>query len=235
MKLPIPPLRAKLDDTRTQRLIPFLGAGASLQKSFQAPSNAPLMRPNPGEIENVCATFKISEKTRRFVEIAIRFAQILDQQTQHEPREDLSQAPSSWQLATRLAELLQLEPLRGPAETLKKLLCDGPEHEDHLDIVRRIAELMRLSKSVPQLLTVASYFNLDDDRDLLRNDLSERFNMVTKVTPIQETIAIKASQFVSARNLDGPSDKKDDYLIITTNYDQLIERRLQDLKVQPLS
>jgi hypothetical protein len=231
MKLPIPPVRTKLDDTSIQRLIPFLGAGASLQKPFQPPTNLPIRRPQPDEIENVCATFKISERTRRFVEIAIHFAQLLDQQTQNEPREDFSQAPSSWQLATRLAELLQLEPLRGPAETLKKLLCEGPEHQDHLDIVRRIAELMRLSKSVPQLLTVASYFNLDEDRDLLRNDLSERFNMVTKVTPIQEKIATKASQFVSARNLDKSSDKKDDYLIITTNYDQLIERRLQELKV----
>ncbi len=132
-------------------------------------------------------------------------------------------APSSWQLAVRLAETLRLEPLRPTAEVLQQLLQENPPRGDYLDVVKHIAGLLRLSKTVPQLLTVASYFNRDMDRRELRLKLTERFRTVTQVTPIQDVVASCARQFVYARNVTHEFEDKRDYLVITTNYDRLIE------------
>jgi hypothetical protein len=46
------------------------------------------------------------------------------------------------------------------------------------------------------------------------------------VTPIQDLVATCARQFVDARNVTGVCKDKRDYLVITTNYDRLIELEL---------
>jgi hypothetical protein len=229
--LPLKAIRDKLRDPKKQKLIPFLGAGASLVSRTDPSLPEPSRRTTPQEMDDLCTQLGITQhRSKRFLEIAIQFAQLLDHRSAIEEEDEAAYAPSSWHLARRLARTLRLEPLRPSAEMLRTLLRETPERDDYLEVVRAVADLMGLSRAVPQLLTVASYFNRMDDRTELRRDLAERFRQVTQVTAIQEQVALAAKTFVETRN-GNPSADKTDYLIITTNYDQLMERHLAEREV----
>ena len=230
--LPIKTLRRRLDAVDRQRLIPFLGAGASLPSIAATPLTPPTKRPSADTLTRLYADLEISDAgAQRFVEVALQFAQLVEQRNALVDSEDPQRAPSSWQLARRLAETLSLEPLRPLGNRLRGLLNETPGRDDYLDVVKNVAGVMGLSRSVPQLLTVASYFNKPRDREELVHNLVERFAHVRHVTPIQEVVGACARQFVDAQNALPRTSEKDDYLIITTNYDQLIEQNLTDLQV----
>ena len=230
--LPIKTVRRRLEATERQRLIPFLGAGASLRPA-PAPSLAPpARRPSSEALDRICAEHDIRDpEARRFVEIALQFAQLVEQRNALIENEDPQLAPSSWQLARRLADTLSLEPLRPVSETLKGVLNEGPGRDDYLEVVKNVAGVMGLSRSVPQLLTVASYFNKKQDREELVQTLVDRFARVRHVTPIQQVVGDCAKSFVDAQNCRPPGAERNDYLIITTNYDQLMELHLTERQV----
>ena len=230
--LPIQTLRRRLDAVDRQHLIPFLGAGASLP-ALPAPAlTPPARRPTADTLNRLYADLEIRDAAaQRFVDIALQFAQLVEQRNALIDSEDLQRAPSSWQLARRLADTLSLEPLRPLGNRLRGLLNETPGRDDYLDVVKNVAGVMGLARSVPQLLTVASYFNKPKDREELVHSLVERFVRVRHVTPIQEMVGLCAKQFVDAQNALPRTSEKDDYLIITTNYDQLIEQSLTDLQV----
>lgn len=230
--LPTRTIRRRLDSLERQRLIPFLGAGASLRPAPSSPLQPPAVRPTSQTVDRVCAECNIQDpQARRFVEIALQFAQLVEQRNALIDDEDPQLAPSSWQLARRLAETLRLEPLRPVGDTLRLLLAEDRSRTDHLEIVKCVGDVMGLSRSVPQLLTVASYFNQQQDREELVHALADRFTRVRQVTPIQEVVAQCADQFVSAKNSSHASGEKADYLIITTNYDRLMELHLTECRV----
>ena len=230
--LPIKTLRRRLDAVDRQRLIPFLGAGASLPSLAAPPLTPPARRPAADTLNRLYGELGITDAgAQRFVDVALQFAQLVEQRNALVDSEDEQRAPSSWQLARRLAETLSLEPLRPLGNRLKSLLNETPSRDDYLDVVKHVAGVMGLSRSLPQLLTVASYFNKPRDREELVHNLVERFARVRHVTPIQEVVGSCAKQFVDAQNALPRTSEKDDYLIITTNYDQLIEQNLTDLHV----
>ena len=65
---------------------------------------------------------------------------------------------------------------------------------------------------------------------MLCDELLKRFSGVTQATAIQERVIQIAKGFVNARNQGSVADKRD-YLIITTNYDPLLEMRLEQERV----
>ena len=230
--LPIKTIRRRLDAIDRQRLIPFLGAGASLRPVPSIGLKPPAKRPTAETLDQICNECEIGDvQARRFVEIALQFAQLVEQRNTIIDNEDMQFAPSSWQLARRLADTLSLEPLRPIGDTLRSLLSECPGRDDYLDVVKSIAGVMGLSRNVPQLLTVASYFNKAQDREELVRNLVERFARVRQVMPIQDVIANSARQFVDAQNAQPAGSDKNDYLIITTNYDQLMEWQLTECQV----
>ena len=230
--LPTKTLRRRLDAVDRQRLIPFLGAGASLPPLATPPLTPPAKRPSADTLGRLYADLDINDAgAQRFVEVALLFAQLVEQRNALIDNEDLQRAPSSWQLARRLAETLSLEPLRPLGNRLRSLLGESPVRDDYLEVVKNVAGVMGLARSLPQLLTVASYFNKPRDREELVHSLVERFAAVRHVTPIQQLVGSCAKQFVDAQNARPRTSEKDDYLIITTNYDQLIEQTLTDLQV----
>jgi SIR2-like protein len=230
--LPVKTLRRRLDAVDRQRLIPFLGAGGSLPAVSAPALTPPGKRPTAETLNQLYAELEIHDAgAQRFVDVALQFAQLVEQRNALVDSEDEQRAPSSWQLARRLAETLSLEPLRPLGNRLRGLLNETPGRDDYLDVVKNVAGVMGLARSVPQLLTVASYFNKPRDREELVHNLVERFARVRHVTPIQEVVGCCAKQFVDAQNALPRTSEKDDYLIITTNYDQLIEQNLTDLQV----
>jgi hypothetical protein len=231
-ELPVASLKQKLGDVSQQSVIPFLGAGASLPAGRSAALDPPKNRPTEEQLDQVCTSFGITESwSRRFLEVAIQLAQLLDQKSKLEYPEDPARAPSSWQLAQRIAQTVALEPYRPIGDNVKKLLQERPARDDYADIIRDAADILGLSHAVPQLLTVASFFSAQDQRRQLFTNLDERFRSVKQVTEIQKTIAARAKSFVSARNGNPDSTDKADYIILTTNYDQLMESWLAEQEV----
>jgi hypothetical protein len=230
--LPIKTLRRRLESTDRQRLIPFLGAGASLRPTPAPALSPPARRPSSDALDRICAEHDIRDpEARRFVEIALQLAQLVEQRNALIESEDLQLAPSSWQLARRLADTLNLEPLRPIGDTLRALLDESPPRGDYLEVVKNVAGVMGLSRAVPQLLTVASYFNKKQDREELVQTLVDRFARVRQVTPIQQLVGESARSFVEAQNERPAGADRNDYLIITTNYDQLMELHLTERQV----
>lgn len=230
--LPIKTIRRRLDATERQRLIPFLGAGASLRPAPAPPPAPPARRPSAEALDRICTEHEIHDPgARRFVEIALQFAQLVEQRNALIEDEDPQLAPSSWQLARRLADTLSLEPLRPVSETLRSVLGETPARDDYLDVIKNVAGVMGLARAVPQLLTVASYFNKKQDREELVQTLVDRFARVRQVTPIQQLVGECARNFVDAQNARPAGAERNDYLIITTNYDQLMELHLTERQV----
>jgi hypothetical protein len=170
-----------------------------------------------------------------FLEAAVMIAQLL--RPQPEDVVNPAQAPSSWELANMLAEALHIEPFEPYGEALMDLL-QGGEPDCAMDnarlrtctsLVHEVARLIGLHRSVPQLLTVASYFNA---RDSMIGLLYNRFQQVTASNTIHKVLADSAYRFVEARNNPAPpvGDKRD-FVIITTNYDTLIESELDRAQV----
>ncbi len=243
--LPIPAFREKLDSSQQQFLIPFLGAGASLLGDAAKAAPEIKHQPTAQEIDDICAKFEISENTSKlFVAVALQLAQLTDplvrRKEQTADRMPLPiGAPSSWELASLLTRKLQeltkpdgyvYEPFERYADQLLELLPQDPTQDaaqrkaNHLRLVRVVAELLNLHRSIPELLTIASYF-APPRRDTLRFELRQRFEGVTTATKIQKCLTEKASRFVATQNKRNVADKPD-YLVITTNYDCLMEQQL---------
>jgi hypothetical protein len=225
--LPLDPIKTRLNDVRKQRLIPFLGAGASLVHSDGERWSTPAVRPTPDQLEAICKDFQISHAhAKRFVEIALQLAQIIDQapETATTRRNNGQSAPSSWELASALALDLKINPYKKIGDSLGYLLDEQPRREDYVNLVELVARIMSLHQSIPQLLTVASYAG----RQKLRAFLTDMFTPVKDRLLLHEKVAAKAKQFVEARNHgSSATGDKTDYLIITTNYDTLIEEALE--------
>jgi hypothetical protein len=227
-ELPLVSLKDKLKDVTTQSLIPFLGAGASLPTAPPVGLDPPKNRPTKQQLDEICKEFGITEAwSQRFLHVAIQFAQLLDHKSRLVHPEEPQWAPSSWQLASRLAQTVALEPYRPVGDNLRNVLQETPPRDDYADIVRDAAEILGLSNTVPQLLTVASFFTAKDQRRQLLTNVDQRFRSVKEVTNIQKVIAARAKAFVDERNTNRLKDK-DDYLILTTNYDQLMESWLAE-------
>jgi SIR2-like domain len=239
-ELPLDLVRTRLKDVQRQRLIPFLGAGASLPPNRPAKPALQVRRPTLAELQSKFHDYNIGKPIQfAFLEAALVIAQLLGHH-QHEEAVNLTEAPSSWELANILAQALHIQPFEPYGEALMDLLQDddnGSPNDNRREIcselVREVARLMGLNRSVPQLLSVASYFNA---RDRMIGLLYNRFRQVKASNAIHKVLTDYAYQFVDARNKPQPSsnDKpidKRDFVIITTNYDTLIESELDRAQV----
>jgi hypothetical protein len=232
--LPLADLTEQLGDTDNQRLVPFLGAGASLHRYTRDDIPAPRLRPTAEQVAKICADFEIhTPQAKCFIEIALQFGQLLDAVCKV-PAEltaiDEQEAPSSWELANTLASDLMLKPFDHYGSKLQRLLRETQLPTDYTGIVKSVAKVLSLDQSIPQLLATASYYS-PEERTKLIASLTSRLETVTKSTAIQRAIVQRAKRFVNSRNAR-PSDlDRSDYLIVTTNYDNLIEQQLEAAQV----
>jgi SIR2-like domain len=238
--LPIEEIKLRLKDVQRQRLVPFLGAGASLSsrdKNIKADKPS-IVRPDSAKLQQICDDFNLQDPIQRlFINAALQVAQLL--RSPNSDNTDLTEAPSSWELAKLLANDLHVEPFLAIGEALMSLVekREGdPENivtdvraRDYIEIVKRCARLLGLQTSVPQLLAIASFHNSRDDMIGL---LSNRFQNVSVTNSLHSLLAECAHDFVATRNnAIADVDDKKDFVIITTNYDCLIEKALDSAEV----
>jgi len=213
---------------RTQKMVPFLGAGASLGPR-PAWNESPEHYPDALITKSVVDTLKLTGTASRFMELAIRLASKIQDSQQSaqagQPRPDpvlmAQQAkypPTASELAAALAFRSKFDGFERSRQRVASLLTTNDR--ELVDLLRWIAELTEIGPSIPPLLSVASYYEYTLQRSRLWRDLRSIFENKTTPTRTHWLTARAAEHHLSLR-------PRKDYLIITTNYDRLMEIALQ--------
>ena len=238
LPIPYPGLATRLYSNSRQVMIPFLGAGASLRAGAPGPSTASVTAPpaappapDPAVVERICRQdLGITDPAARTVlELAISVAMRVQSAAGSAPQNPVSQRlrdstspPSAADLADAFAEASRYNHFEWALQRIQSLDPGGSwDRARLLKVLRLFSDLTGLGSPSPSLLEVASYYEYTFRREGLREFLSGIFNdRKTEPTKTHTAIADAAKAYIEAnRN----NDEAGDYLIITTNYDGLIE------------
>jgi hypothetical protein len=217
---------------RRQKLIPFLGAGASLG-SPPLQAEPPVTFPDAVAVDRAIHDFNLTGRAALFFRLALRLAAKI-QALEHlhasgapsiDPvalAEQAKYPPSAAELAAALATVSAYDGFERPRRLAGKLL--GADDTDLAPVLRSIAELTEIGPSVPPLLSVASYYEFTLQRGPLWNSLRRVFENKRTPTRTHCLVARAAAHHLSL-------NPRKDYLTITTNYDRLIEIALERYEV----
>ena len=224
----------QLNNDGMQRIIPFLGAGVSI-------SGRPIT-PGPSvdsldsvDVESVSQQLGFEGRAKVFLEMAIRLASLMQElESKREEEADLltrlqrdTYPPSANELAKLFSQLSNystfqdiVRRLRGkfPAHTF------GAAEEHQVEALKLLASVTGIANPPDLLTSIASYFESVGDRDSLWRNLSSVISMKDTPTATHKLLAAVARHHLAQR-------RALDYLIITTNYDCLMEKALDDLDV----
>ena len=225
---PYPPIQyralARLLFDDPQVLVPFLGAGASISE-VDPPKPQPLSEPEQDTIDGVCSQLSLTGAAKDFLETAIRVARQMQQReadsaiAQESPFEAVKRGvwpPSAGELAAALADMASYDHFSRREESFGKRL---PHPVDLATVFRWAANVTGLASSAPPLLSVASYCSYTQGSDVVWRQLKELFQNKTKTTKVHRMVACMAWHHVRRVSRD--------YLIVTTNYDRLVEQALK--------
>lgn len=235
----------QLFDPQSQQWIPFLGAGVSSSAAPGRPSN-PSREPDPQisqAVECLRKTLGLTEKSLFFLQSAMELARelervasepIVDMFTQLKDRD---YPPSAAELtevfrgngisAFELAAETLLERLR--YQTTDAILTDVVEQRSSSvreltqEFLDRLAPLAGIS--APPLSVMSSHFEISERRQVTLRKIGDILR--GKATP---TATHKFVARVAAAHLNW---QKNHFLIVTTNYDCLMEQALEN-RTEPL-
>jgi hypothetical protein len=229
------------DSGPEQHIVPFLGAGVSVSARTNIPGPMPPQYPSRETMEKVCGLLGVGasdEETRRDLEYAVRTALWMKVEREHDAAatEELAQRlladpypPFAWELAEVLAQeaaftSFQDRPLRA-LEQHELLPRDRrPSNAKLVAMVKLLAGATGVNSSSDPLASIAGFFEYKTERDSLYKLLARHFRPKTRPTPTHGLIA-RAARWHLARPM------AEDYLIVTTNYDALMEKALAQLEV----
>jgi hypothetical protein len=235
--IPYPLLRRQLLKDAEQCLVPFLGAGASHPAVFQAdPQPAPVDRQLLQELVE-----KLQVKTddaRMFLEIALAILSRLNDagdtpapgRSVYESIIASPSVPSAAELAQALAEQSQFDFFLSARRKVHDLT--GRQDWDDVKLTNLMAALARLTaigSSSPTLLDASSYCAYRIDPKEFWKYLNELFANKEQPTATHDLIASAAANYID-KNQD--NSVAEDFLIVTTNYDCLVERAM-DIRNMP--
>ena len=233
--IPYPALAQQFLKDQEQRLVPFLGAGAS----------RPFV-PSAGDLPTACDPALLADLTTRlsvqtddakmFLEIALAVLARLNASpgpprhgTFYDAIADSPSAPSAADLAQALAERANYDYF----DTAKRRIYALTGHQDWNDatltnLLAALARLTAIGSPSPPLLDASSYCSYRVARDVFWADLKKLFANKQEPTDTSKLVAQSAANYIE-RNKD--QIESQDFLIITTNYDCLIEHALLEANV----
>lgn len=222
-----------------QNLVPFLGAGASLgppERAKDTESASP-----PRVVKSLDELFEKldiqSKNSRSLVEFAVILAQHLDDDdltVNPQMVDALLEAPyppSANQLVRLFCTLLKYRSLSDVAAILKSRWANELEALDDAaltDILTHFAELTGIRRYTESLANVSSYYEATAGRSELWKLLQKVFHQKTTPTRTHKLVA-RSAEFYLSQKEGGPD--LDEYVIVTTNYDCLMEYALDEAKV----
>jgi hypothetical protein len=228
-----------------QQFIPFLGAGVSISaRNFGGSSAAKPKTPENNVIDQAISGFDLSPKGKTLVAMAIKLAYLIDLAEKEAPPDSAEVFLETLQkneYPPTAGELAQLFSLRSRytsfsriREGLRNLFKDevfpGTD-ADQLAMLQLLARVTRIANPPEPLTSIASYYEELRGRkklwELLANVISDK----QKPTPAHQLFAKAAHHHLKLPPVDPAHPELGDYLIITTNYDTLMETALDELKV----
>ncbi len=233
--IPYKELARKLfGDSDDQRLIPFLGAGVSLSAPASSPAaEPPSPWPDENQVKPALSSLRLEEPAQLFVKFALATAFLMANQPKPEANgvssEDLLRRlteseypPSAGELSWLFSELSSYTALQPAADYLCK---EWPSNWDEIDpeqmvvLLRGLVRATGLSGASDSLSSISGYYETQGGRSELWRNLARIFRRKTKPTPTHEVLAAAAARYLSLKPID-------DHLIITSNYDCLMEEAL---------
>jgi hypothetical protein len=216
-----------------QTMVPFLGAGASLRPRGNQQSNH-LGELESEAVEKVCAQAGITKGSAawKLLETAVQIAWKMEQHQKGQAAADdntSKTALSSSQLAELFAKRSAYDCFEKPAKTLKQIVTKA-DISALIGTLRSAAGFTGIASTAPPLLTAASYYTYmrtaKDPGPL--EVLQEVFQNLDEPTLTHRLIARVAQNHLDKTANSGVAQ---DYLIITTNYDGLMEKALDQLEL----
>lgn len=220
-----------------QMFVPFLGAGVSVSdRTPTADRKLTSPPPDRGEIDQALGKLRLKGKGRTFVELAILLGYLIDLEeleTTHESTEEFKQRLMDEPYPPTASELAQLfartasystfvQVIKGLRQRFPEQLLRADEKEQ-VETLQLLSRVTRIAHPPEALTSITSYYEKLLGRPRLWKLLKDIFESKKVPTPTHRLLA-QAAKF----NID---QKAQDYLIITTNYDCLMEEALDELKV----
>ena len=230
---------SKTSSHSKQRLIPFLGAGVSISARDFAPASEPSHRmPNIEMLDKFVIDLGLeTNSAKTFLRIAVFLA--LNLNITDEPKrctEDqlleslLNQEfpPSAGELTEVLAQLSDYTTFRPIIEALNKILPKGlieATDDEQISMLKHLATVTGIVNPDETLTKISSYYEKKSGRSSLWHVLSKIFNEKSRITATHNLVAAAAKHHFDRQKVTWP------YLILTTNYDSLMEEALANAGV----
>lgn len=221
-----------------QLIIPFLGAGVSVSgQPPMPPFEAAKKLPDDTTIEQCCDRLGLTSNDARLL---LRIAVFLACRLQEEKPPTINDdelldylqneifPPSGSDLARLFATLSPFTSLAEIVENLRSIVPPGrlpaTSHEQ-IEMLKRLAKITRVGDPADRLTAITSYYENKYTRGSLWTNLRRVISDKNKVTPTHKLLAAAARQ-----HFKQPYGWQD-YLILTTNYDCLMEEALEKAEV----
>ena len=226
------------DVSTGQAFVPFLGAGVSISgRTF--PSTPTLTSPPPDrkEIDDALSCLRLQGKGRVFIELAIVLAYLIEveEKSNSETKKpglfdrlkNDEYPPSAAELAQMFSERASFTSFSAIVRALRKLFPEQlllADEQEQVETLRLLAQVTRIANPPETLTSITSYFERSLGREDLWNTLRAIFEKKKLPTKTHQLLASAAKHHLM-------QPEAMDYLIITTNYDCLMESALDEQSV----
>lgn len=222
-------------DSNRQKFIPFLGAGVSISgRQFGGSPKLTGPPPEKKEMDETINRLGLKGKGKTFMEMAILLAylvQMAEEQTPLESAKGIFDRLKSDAYPPSAGELAELFSLRSHYTTFSSIcqMLRGlfPEtlfsvnEEEQIQTLQLLAKVTRIASPPDPLTSISSYYEKLLGRDKLWELLRDVIAPKAQPTRTHDLLADAAKHHLSQK-------RAKDYLIITTNYDCLMEKALDD-------
>ena len=230
----------QLKKTEKQQIIPLLGAGVSISSRPASAKPASLPPPDPALIDEFSRQLGLDQgNAKLFLRMAAFVAVCLNKAEKESPdlsddqlldrlQRDMS-PPSARQLARLFCNLSTYSSLEQVVDNLQDFFPPGfinASRAEQINTLKRLGRITRLADPPDPLTSITSYYENKVGRPSLWSNLSLVISGKNQPSRTHELIAAAAK-----RHFSQYSKPLQDYLILTTNYDCLMEDALDKAKV----
>lgn len=225
-----------------QDMIPFLGAGVSVSDRNESEVKVAPNYPDDATVDKIAALLKVDGQARLYLEYAIRTAIRMQAWVQangslpsrEQFLEKLKQCPYppfAWELSEMFSQVAPYNSMQDRAlkSVNSKELLPPTRIEQYkaalLPMLKLLAMTTDLTGPTDPLTNISSYYESKGERKDLWSHLHEVVALKEKPTVTHRLIADAADAHLKSSQI------WEDYLIITTNYDSLMEAALDEKKV----
>jgi len=221
-----------------QEFVPFLGAGVSISgRTFKPGTTFKLPHPQREQIDQALASLNLTGNARRFAEMAILIAYLIQVAEAEGPldtpntlldrlkKEDYP--PSAGELAELFSQRSHYSTFLRVNQGLRNLIPAellSASEDEQIETLQLLAKVTRIANPPETLTSIASYYERLEGRQDLWNLLADVIRSKKTPTRTHKLLAEAAKHHLAQKGAT-------DYLIITTNYDCLMETALDALKV----